>query len=514
MLKIDRDLKKINVKELSDPIKQIKLLLLGTLISVNLYSGITLEKTYSETKDSYSSEESIYDIPEYYKTQIEKQCNITIDNSYSNFDEIEKLKLRIDNDDSLEFLGSFHNLKNLSLSFNESNNYVLDTVPEIISLQKLTIKAMTDLEISEKVNNLIFEKNKDNIKYLCLDGVIVGPNVIENLSNLEELKLATSLNYDIDFTKLKIDTLDLSSYGEYDLPIFLSKKDYIDLIDNEVNFDFGENEFKYIDVLNRLDSIIESLDIEDKSDKEIIASVVCYVLDNLNYDDEILSALENGEDVSSMIRERGFYSDGRLKGALEYETQICGNYTSLCNALLNELNIDSFYLIGDSHAWSIIEVEGELYYVDTTLLDIDYDDASKRIKSGDTVDLDWYMEEVNSSTVMNSDDDHQPIIFPKYLESNNYSEKESEDYVIKEENNQPKVIKGVNKEVNVKVNNKNHKVPLAALIGVFAALGIAIPVKRKRRKVMQINNIYIDEIDKINFNNDYNYYDYEFKGRK
>ena len=75
MLKINEKYNKIDIESLKDPIKKAKVIALGTLISVNLYSGITVEKTYSETKDSYSTERSILDIPQYYKTQIEKQSN-------------------------------------------------------------------------------------------------------------------------------------------------------------------------------------------------------------------------------------------------------------------------------------------------------------------------------------------------------------------------------------------------------------------------------------------------------
>ena len=522
MLKVNNRFNKIDLNNLKDPIKRAKVLVLGTLISVNLYSGVTIEKAYSETKDSYSTEESIFDIPECYKTQIEKECDITFDDSdYSSIYNIKSLSLNIKSEESLEFLKEFTNLKKLSLCFETPNDYVLDTVPEISSLESLTIKAREDLEISEKINNLVFENNKNNIENLCLSGIIIGPNVIESLPNLKNLKLEVSLSNDLDYSKLKINTLDISYYGAYDIPIFLSRKDYIDLIDNEVNIQFGENELEYLEVLDKLDCIIESLELENKSDKEKVNSVICYILDNLQYDEDVQIAIENGEDLSPLIVGKGFYHDGNLKAALDYETQICGNYTALCKALLKELNIKSFYTLSETHSWNLIEIENTPYYVDTTYLDVNEENASNKIEKNDVSNLDWYMKKPGDVSIIDDGRDHNPVLYPKYFENNIEEVKDNIDY--KEKNTTEEKSSNTNKKVNIIVNNKNYRVPLGALVGILTALGLAKPGRRKRKKIKRIesknnktNSFTIDdsETKAINFNNDCNYYDYIFKNRR
>ena len=518
MLKINKSLSSFDIRDIDNPVKRAKVLILGTIISVNLYSGATFEESYSETKDSYTIEKSIVDIPNYYKKQIAKECGISIDSiDYSILENIDSLTLKAKKDYSLEFLSNCSNLKNLCLSFKKNNDYVLDTIPEINSLENLTIKANENLEISEKVNSLVFEKNKNNLKNLCLDGVIVGPNVIENLSSLDSLTLVTSLNYDFDYSKLKVNTLDISSYGKYDVPIFLSRTNYNYLVNNNVDIVFNGGEEGYLQILDRLDNIIESFDIENKSEREQMNCIMCYVLDNLKYDEDVFNALDNDEDVSSLIINKGFYDEGNLKGALENDTQICGNYAALCKALLNEIGINSFYTLSETHAWNLVEIEKELYYIDLTYLDTFEKGASKDIQNGEVLGLNWYMERPEDVRFIDTSDDHKPILFPEYFE--NYSI--NNDDIDKDSD---EVIKGDNKEVSVKVNDRNYKVPLAVLVGILSALGIAIPIRRKRKKVKRIANkeesfeniIGFSNIKehKINFNNDYNYYDYKFKGRK
>ena len=116
------------------------------------------------------------------------------------------------------------------------------------------------------------------------------------------------------------------------------------------------------------DEIIRSFNLDESAtDEEKINAVLIYCLENLEYDSEVASLLDSGR--RDEVDYSAFYAEGSLYGALENDSQICGNYAALMKALLHRLGIDSYYLTSENHAWNLVEVDGEYYYYDATWLD-------------------------------------------------------------------------------------------------------------------------------------------------
>ena len=190
--------------------------------------------------------------------------------------------------------------------------------------------------------------------------------------NVKHLSLDVKETHTVDFKKL--DFLDeLTLYGgAYDIAIYLSNDDIDYLESKDVKISFGTIDNVDIDQIreinDKLDEIVESLGLdENATDEEKIRAVLIYVLSNLEYDEYASECQEKGINYDH----DPFYQDGELYGALEGESQICGNYAALTSALLHRLGVDVYFVTSDSHAWNLVEVDGEWYYFDSTWLDDD-----------------------------------------------------------------------------------------------------------------------------------------------
>lgn len=381
-------------------------LILGAWISIVM---ITNDFVYAE---DYSSI-----IPESYHDDVSCACNgVSVNNlDQVTIESIERLSLQIDDSESLEFLNLFDNLRTLELTFSITDDrYCLDTVPFIPSLKSLTIIASEDMEMSFAANNGILLNNEDNLENLHLSGVNVGPDSVENLNNLKSLTLDTSLNNEIDYASLNLERLDLSWYGPYDVPIFLSYEDYNSLKANNVDVCFHpDNRVEnYTAIWQEISQMAEKIPQGD-SEQEMLDNLTAYVIDALEYDEEMIEKLDNGIYDKEYIY--SFYKAGNLYGALEKDSSICGNYAALIKALAEYYDIESFYVMNDDHAWNLVLADGSLGYVDATSLDLSDEDAAETIRNGNGCELCWYMEETDDETAMGLDGREPPIMFPEYM---------------------------------------------------------------------------------------------------
>lgn len=508
-LEINKNHTKINLEKLNKPLKKAKIAVLGLMITASIYTGgLAPDEVYAETyNEDYQAESETSDysyiIPDCYQNAVCIACGKNSISSVTSSDiqNIYRLELDIYGEESLDFLDRFSNLSDLCLNFCYSNDeYCLDTIPSIPSLEKLTITANEDIEISESVNNGFITNNLDNIKELDLEGISIGPNAIEKFNNLNKLKIGISENNEIDYSNLNVEVLDLSWYGPYDIPIFLNKTSYESLKSNGTTINFANygDEEQYEENLNKIDNIVTSLGInENSSDQEKLDKIIYYCLDNLQYDSEVQNAVNNNGNVGNLISSKGFYDNGNLYACFEKNTQICGNYTGLMKALLKRLDIDNYYLISNVHAWNLVKVDGELYYVDSTILDLlNGEENSQKIKNSDTFDLDWYMINVDKDSAYSYDSsgDHDPILFPEYLNDS-----------IEETITYEEIPDVTTEETEIKIGDNTRKVLGGSLLGVLTAVGLARRAKRRKRreKIKNVKNGY----------EDYPYY-YEFNAKE
>ena len=186
--------------------------------------------------------------------------------------------------------------------------------------------------------------------------------------------LNSIVNFDADYKKLDfLKRLCFYSMDIYNILMSFTSEDYNHLIENGVevkSFMPGQIE-AMIEVNDRMDEIVKSLNVsKDTTDQEKLDAILIYVLENFSYDEDVSYALYNNINCSGLVE--SFYSGGDLYGALEKDSQICGNYAAMVEALANRLDLKSYYALGftgGGHAWNLVCVEDYYYLVDATFLD-------------------------------------------------------------------------------------------------------------------------------------------------
>ena len=223
---------------------------------------------------------------------------------------------------SLKPLCNLPNLKNLSLTMKVDNIQFLNDIVEMESIEKLGLNVILNYyELSAEDQEILDQF--PNLKRLSLDNVHLCPGCEEKLNQLEELSLGLDFlkTYDIDFNKLTgLKKLSLKNIKPYDAAIFLSTDEYHTLIDAgvEVEFSTEEDRTLYLEVSQKIDRIVEELNLsEDSTDQEKLDAVLIYVIEHLQYDEEIAENTRLGTDTQTDTRK--FYEQGDLYGALEMD---------------------------------------------------------------------------------------------------------------------------------------------------------------------------------------------------
>lgn len=502
-LEVNKTHKKVDLSHIKKPLLRFGA---GALVSLCIFSGIynsnakaeveippvpvTIETEYVvETTPVETTIEANLDfevsVPEKYRFSILFQVGKTEEDSImaSDLEKIEYLNLSVEDNSDLSFLSHCKNLKYLQITClgeNTINN--LKDLPSIPSLESLSLyNLFLDLELDP--NNIVFLENNPSIKYLELDGILLVPGIEESLNKLETLRLGTSLNVDIDFSKLdKLKKLDLIEIAPYNLAMYLNSEEYNILVASGVEINLDE-EYKqmFLSANEKLDNIVASLNVtKESTDREKLDAILYYVLTNLTYDPTIAELTPEELEVTNLAAE--FYKDGLLYGALEKETSICGNYTALVEALSDRLGnpSDSYFMTSNTHAWNLMNIDGDLYYVDSTWLD-DFEVITvPKIADGDGQSLSWYMENPSSSniTLLDPSGAHIPNVkIPEYM-------KEHKNYYIDYDINDVSYIAS-NQKVKIKVAEQEVETSLGSIIGTMVAFGLAVHVANKKNEKLK-----------------------------
>ncbi len=420
---------------------------------------------------------------------------------------IESIKINIKEDNfSLDFLKELPFLKKISISNDLTNLKSLEYIPTLPNVEILELESF---EGTWYIDDKIFEKFP-NLKELKLE-CKYNPKTIENLSSLKKIVINTNDGTcDIDFSKLTfLDELEFSD-KPYTVAVYLNSKEYKALIENGVKVSIGENNEndenlkKYLKISQQLDDIVNSLDVTERStDKEKLDAILIYVLENLKYDEEVEYNNFFGKNDNNLSK--SFYEEGLLYAVFEKDTAICGNYAAFVEALNDRLNnpIKSHYLNNNNHAWNIIVVDGEPYYVDSTWLDESalFKDENT-IKSEDLIRkrkyklLDWYMVGKEDWNLVPN---HYISYIPPYIV--NYKEDNQFEFII---------------------NKRKYIVPIGVLVGLLSAFGLAKKVNNKKKKLKKIKSekeykdtAFDDDIDEFYTDiNDFDNYYSDFKTSK
>lgn len=305
--------------------------------------------------DANKDDSEIIEIPEDYRISVlcylgkNKEDKVTV----GDLKQMEDLNIAV-TDQDLSWLNYCANLKSLYLNY----AYKVDSAKNIEvlpSLNHLSIYNLTQNPI--ELNNESFDFAY-NIDKLDLTGnIIYSAEELEKkgVKNLSVIgNIFNTVNYkDLCFLD-KLD-VDVTDYSPYDTAIYFTKDDQDYLIKNGVEVTVGN---KVQDLVKRLEEINKSIDIkETDSDREKYEKIVMYVIKKLHYP-------ENPENLS------GYYEGGNLYSALEGDGEaICGNYSSLVQALCVRNNIETYTVISKDHVWNIVNIDNVYYYSDITNMD-------------------------------------------------------------------------------------------------------------------------------------------------
>lgn len=432
-----------------------------------------------ENNNSTISKENYYSIIRRIKQINEKRGIKKYLLTKENINKIKELEISIENEnDSIDFLKEFKNLETLKIIIKDENMNNIEKLPFISNLNSITIECENGFFTNE--NRIVLEEKFPNLKKIHFKSrsMIYEPGSIELLKNIEVLGINPGMNCDIDFTKLNsINTLEIYNSRPYDIAIWLNSEEYNALKQKNINIKFKENiEDKYLEISKKIDDIVAELNINElSSDKEKLDEILMYTLDNLKYDSEIRTANQNNVEHSELTK--SFYENGELYGVFEKDTQICGNYAALVEALFDRVSKpwNSYIIRSQKHAWNIVRIDGDTYYVDSTWLDgldvklMNINLSSSLIKQGLTKGMDWYMQDINSDFIkeeQENNESHIPDHFPRYFEEeyniNEYTKQYSD---IQDEKQETIEFKSYTDNVQINIKNKKINTQIGAIIG-------------------------------------------------
>lgn len=218
--------------------------------------------------------------------------------------------------------------------------------------------------------------------------------------------LRVGFNDKIDYHSIdRLDIVDFSSIGVYQAAIYLSKEDidYLNSIGAQIDLDDGSTLEDLIEIVSELDNMAGSIQVEDKNnEQEVIDAVLKYIIKNYKYDDS--------KDISA------YYNNGYLYGVFNCDGIICGNYASLVNALLYRWGISSYYINSFNHAWNLIDIDNNYYYVDACWLD---DEDNTFLESTNYDDYSWYLAEPSEAQALDESGAHKEEAYPNWIDFDN-----------------------------------------------------------------------------------------------
>ena len=395
----------------------------GAAAALAMCSGLVSVKAFA---DSYSDSGSSYiedevSIPENYRDDVLKSLGRTGGSiTRANLEGLEKLEISIENNsDPLCFINNCTSMKEFYLANLSDNIDSLGQIGKLDCLEDFTFDCGADT-VDLNIMNCRFLYNNRNIRNLKIYGnAMAEPELVNSMPNLEKVDIEIRETMPLDLKKIP-SLKETHIYGDpYDISINLSSDDIYYLLNNGVEVYINTGSFEQMKKIDaKLNEIIRNLDINEYStDQEKLDAVIVYALKHFTYDTAVDSM--SVHDLKREDRIHAFYKDGYLYGALEKDTQLCGNYAAFVTAVSTRLGLECYMMMSDVHCWNLVKVDGYYYCADTTWMDCNsYYDGSKMVRAevlfekGNKERLRWYMDQPGSYT----DYDHQAYNFPEYLE--------------------------------------------------------------------------------------------------
>lgn len=313
---------------------------------------------------------NIIKIDEEYQNQIKDQLKFN-DTDYKkkgiitkdDLKYIKTLVLDITEESNIDFLRYCTNLEELTIYTREDNIELLNNLPVMEKLTKLSFAANIKTFGMQEAQTIII--TAPNLEELILPVPMDYRNyTIERIPYLKKLTINPSNNCDINFSNLyHLESLTISSNNPYNIAIWFNSEEYENLkkVGVKVGFLSELTEKKYLEISKKIDEIIETLPItKESTDEEILNASIEYVIKNFK-------TKENEEINERMYLNHQHYIDGILYGALEKDTQVSGNYAGMIDAIFDRTTAPSnSYILQNEYGymWNYVNIDGKEYYID------------------------------------------------------------------------------------------------------------------------------------------------------
>ena len=109
-------------------------------------------------------------------------------------------------------------------------------------------------------------------------------------------------------------------------------------------------------VTEKVDEVLSTLDLADKTDYQKVKAIYDYICSNVTYD------YENLDDEAYILKYTAY-------AALINKTSVCQGYASLFYRMALEAGVDARVISGTAggpHAWNIVKIDGKYYNLDST----------------------------------------------------------------------------------------------------------------------------------------------------
>ena len=409
----------------------------------------------------------------------------------------------------ISWLNYCTNLSELELNFSQLED--LESLQQIRSLNinRLHLYAAgwgyegQGIVIDE--NNFPFLKNCPNLSDLSIDSSVfsIDPVFFKTISNGDNKKHLRYYGLDGSSQSIAPEVLENAGgvvfyfslgNGIYDLPLIFSQEDFNKFIKDKEKFVFRDAEGRLInynedlDLVNKVNNLYNQIDKDfsaidinaNMSEKEKLNAVLEYVLNNLVYNEKSIELQQqlgikgiDGSLPEELADEtKKSYENGILYGVYDEQGKvICGNYAAYMNVLLNRAGVKSFVVGSRSHAYNLVNVNGEYYYVDPTFLD------------DDVIDMDL---------ITNNDIYLVPPGLSRDLYKTEITPAGVEMPVVDVEKRAQQVIDNAKDEYIVKFKGQIYNVSFTVLMSILTALGLAISKKKLDKEEQKEDIISVD----------------------
>lgn len=225
--------------------------------------------------------------------------------------------------------------------------------------------AVRELSLNGKINISSHAfRECHGLENLTLKGnITLTTDAFSNCSNLANLEIDTGKSINGSAFNGCVNLMNINSSPVYNPDGQNFYKKINDFVFNNFN---GANDVGFINsyVNEQVNNVVEEYITDDMTDMQKIKTIHDWICNNIVYDNENMSAPKNHNDASIFMN----------------DSTVCEGYAKCYNLLLNASGIETYYLLGDNHAWNVIRLGGHYFHSDTT-----WDD-------GDNISYNWFLK--------------------------------------------------------------------------------------------------------------------------